>query len=83
MMQKTSMLKNIFIINILMRSQETINFVEDIINYVLTKWDAMQFDMRRRVRYELMSVFISFVGENNITLYNYRNTPLLIFSLNN
>ena len=53
-----------------MTSQETINFVEDIINYVLTKWDAMPFDMRRRVRYELMSVFISFVGENNNTLNN-------------
>ena len=33
------MLKNIFINNILMASQETINFVENIINYVLTKWD--------------------------------------------
>ena len=46
---------------------KNINFIEDIIKNILTKWDGIPLDMRGRIRDELMSVFISFVGENNKT----------------
>ena len=45
-----------------MTSQETMNFVENIIKNILTKWDTIPLDMKDKMRDELMSVFISFVG---------------------
>ena len=53
-----------------MTSQETMNFVENIIKNILTKWDTVPPDMKDKMRDELMSVFISFVGENNKALKN-------------
>ena len=53
-----------------MTSQETMNFVENIIKNILTKWDTIPPDMKDKMRDELMSVFISFVGENNKALKN-------------
>ena len=35
------MLKNIFIINILMASQETMDFVKNIIKNILSKWESL------------------------------------------
>ena len=51
-----------------MTSQETVNSVEYIIKHILTKWDTVPFNMRSIIRNDLMSVFVSFVGENNKTL---------------
>ena len=62
------MLKNIFINNILMASQETMDFVKNIIKNILSKWESLPLDMRDKMRDELMSVFIIFVGENKTTL---------------
>ena len=62
------MLKNIFIINILIASQETMDFVKNIIKNILSKWESLPLDMRDKMRDELMSVFITFVGENKTTL---------------
>ena len=56
------MLKNIFINNILMASQETMDFVKNIIKNILSKWESLPLDMRDKMRDELMSVFITFVG---------------------
>ena len=53
-----------------MTSQETMTFVENIIKNILTKWDTIPPDMKDKMRDELMSVFISFVGENNKALKN-------------
>ena len=64
-----------------MTSQETINFVEDKINYILTKWDDFPSEMKPKVRLELMSVFISFVGALNDKPLN--NKPLNNKPLNN
>ena len=64
-----------------MTSQETINFVEDIINYILTKWDAFPSEIKPKVRLELMSVFISFVGALDDKPLN--NKPLNNKPLNN
>ena len=41
-------------------SQETIDFVENIVKIILSRWDTL--DMNDKMRDELMSVFISFVG---------------------
>ena len=60
------MLKNIFINNILMASQETMDFVKNIIKNILR--ESLPLDMRDKMRDELMSVFITFVGENKTTL---------------
>ena len=62
------MLKNIFINNILMASQETMDFVKNIIKNILSKWESLPLDMRDKMRDELMSVFITFVGENKTSL---------------
>ena len=62
------MLKNIFINNILMASQETMDFVKDIIKNILSRWESLPLDMRDKMRDELMSVFITFVGENKTSL---------------
>ena len=62
------MLKNIFINNILMTSQETMDFVKNIIKNILSKWESLPLDMRDKMRDELMSVFITFVGEYKTTL---------------
>ena len=62
------MLKNIFINNILMASQETMDFVKDIIKNILNKWESLPLDVRDKMRDELMSVFITFVGENKTSL---------------
>ena len=43
-------------------SQETIDFVEDIVKAILSRWDNIPIDMKDKMRDELMSVFISFVG---------------------
>ena len=43
-------------------SQETIDFVEDIVKTILSGWDNMPIDMKDKMRDELMPVFISFVG---------------------
>ena len=52
-----------------MMSQETIDFVEDIVKIFLSRWDTL--DMKDKMRDELMSVFISFVGAgDNKTLKN-------------
>ena len=59
------MLKNIFIINTLMASQETMDFVKNIIKNILSKWESLPLDMRDKMRDELMSVFITFVGALN------------------
>ena len=53
-----------------MASQEAMNFVEDIIKNILTKWESLPLDMRDKMRDELLSVFISFVGENKKPLEN-------------
>ena len=57
-----------------MTSQETIDFVEDIVKTILSRWDTIPLDMKDKTRDELMSVFISFVGafvgENNKALKN-------------
>ena len=54
-----------------MMSQETIDFVEDIVKTILSRWDTL--DMKDKMRDELMSVFISFVGAgDNKTLKNKR-----------
>ena len=45
-----------------MMSQETIDFVEDIVKIILSRWDTIPLDMKDKMRDELMSVFISFVG---------------------
>ena len=52
-------------------SQETIDFVEDIVKTILSRWGTL--DMKDKMRDELMSVFISFVGAgDNKTLKNER-----------
>ena len=43
-------------------SQETIDFVEDIVKTILSRWDNIPIDMKDKMRDELMPVFISFVG---------------------
>ena len=54
-----------------MTSQETIDFVEDIVKIILSRWDTL--DMKDKMRDELMSVFISFVGAgDNKTLKDKR-----------
>ena len=53
-----------------MTSQETIDFVEDSVKTILSRWDTVPLDMKDKMRDELMSVFISFVGENNKALKN-------------
>ena len=54
-----------------MMSQETIDFVEDIVKTILSRWDTL--DMKDKMRDELMSVFISFVGAgDNKTLKDKR-----------
>ena len=51
-----------------MTSQETMDFVKNIIKNILSKWESLPLDMRDKMRDELMSVFINFVGENKTTL---------------
>ena len=55
-----------------MASQETMDFVKNIIKNILSKWESLPLDMRDKMRDELMSVFITFVGafvdENKTTL---------------
>ena len=46
-------------------SQETIDFVEDIVKTILSRWDNIPIDMKDKMRDELMSVFISFVGASD------------------
>ena len=45
-------------------SQETIDFVEDIVKTILSRWECLPVHLRDKMRDELMSVFISFVGAN-------------------
>ena len=45
-------------------SQETIDFVEDIVKTILSTWESLPVHLRDKMRDELMSVFISFVGAN-------------------
>ena len=45
-----------------MASQETMDFVKNIIKNILSKWESLPLDMRGKMRDELMSVFITFVG---------------------
>ena len=45
-----------------MMSQETIDFVEDIVKTILSRWESLPVHLRDKMRDELMSVFISFVG---------------------
>ena len=45
-------------------SQETIDFVEDIVKTILSRWESLLVHLRDKMRDELMSVFISFVGAN-------------------
>ena len=45
-----------------MMSQETIDFVGDIVKLILSRWDNIPIDMKDKMRDELMPVFISFVG---------------------
>ena len=47
-----------------MMSQETIDFVEDIVKTILSRWECLPVHLRDKLRVELMSVFISFVGAN-------------------
>ena len=51
-----------------MTSQETMDFVKNIIKNILSKWESLPLDMRDKMRDELMAVFITFVGENKTTL---------------
>ena len=51
-----------------MASQETMDFVKNIIKNILSKWESLPLDMRDKMRDELMSVFITFVSENKTTL---------------
>ena len=51
-----------------MASQETMDFVKNIIKNILSKWESLPLDMRDKMRDELMSVFITFVDENKTTL---------------
>ena len=54
-------------------SQETIDFVEDIFKTILSRWKSLPVHLRDKMRVELMSVFISFVGAgDNKTLKNKR-----------
>ena len=56
-----------------MMSQETIDFVEDIVKTILSRWDPIPLDMKDKMRDELMSVFNSFVGAgDNKTLKDKR-----------
>ena len=58
-----------------MMSRETIDFVEDIVKTILSRWDTL--DMKDKMRDELRSVFISFVGAgDNKTLKNKRVTGI-------
>ena len=45
-----------------MTSQETIDFVENIVKTILSRWDTIPLDMKDKMRDELMHVFVSFVG---------------------
>ena len=45
-------------------SQETIDFVEDIVKTILSRWESLPVHLRDKMRDELMPVFISFVGAN-------------------
>ena len=45
-----------------MMSQETIDFVGDIVKTFLSRWECLPVHLRDKMRVELMSVFISFVG---------------------
>ena len=45
-----------------MMSQETIDFVEDNVKTILSRWESLPVHLRDKMRDELMSVFISFVG---------------------
>ena len=47
-----------------MMSQETIDFVEDIVKAILSRWESLPVHLRDKMSDELMSVFISFVGAN-------------------
>ena len=52
-------------------SQETIDFVEDIVKTILSRWECLPVHLRDKMRDELMSVFISFVDAgDNKTLKN-------------
>ena len=50
-----------------MMSQETIDFVEDIVKTILSRWESLPVHLRDKMRDELMSVFISFVGVGDNT----------------
>ena len=50
-----------------MMSQETIDFVEDIVKTILSGWESLPVYLRDKMRDELMSVFISFVGAGDNT----------------
>ena len=52
-----------------MMSQETIDFVEDIVKTILSRWDTIPLDMKDKMRDELMSVFISFVGAGDNKMF--------------
>ena len=53
-----------------MASQETMDFVKNIIKNILSKWESLPLDMRDKMRDELMSVFITFVGALDDKLLN-------------
>ena len=48
-------------------SQETIDFVEDIVKTILSRWESLPVHLRDKMRDELMSVFISFVSAGDNT----------------
>ena len=50
-----------------MMSQETIDFVEGIVKTILSRWESLPVHLRDKMRDELMSVFISFVGAGDNT----------------
>ena len=57
-------------------SQETIDFVEDIVKTILSRWESLPVHLRDKMRDELMSVFISFVGAgDNKTLKDKLGLP--------
>ena len=43
-----------------MMSQETINFVEDIVKTILSRWESLPVYLRDKMTVELMSVFFFF-----------------------
>ena len=64
-----------------MMSQETIDFVEDIVKTILSRWESLPVHLRDKMRDELMSVFISFVGAGENKTLKDRQVNRIIFML--